>query len=611
MCGIAGIINFQQPIKAESRKEMLHLLGGLQHRGPDNAAFQSVSQMALFGSTRLRITDAFSEDADMPMDSSCGRYTIVYNGEIYNHRELRRELPDYPYKTESDTETLLAAYANWGMECLSRLEGMFAFAIFDSRTRECFFAVDPSGQKFFYYLQDKNSFVFASEIQALITDPWREKNWNFDAISEFISQRMILGGDTHIQEISRLEAGTYMILKPDGRKTIKRYYTVQVGRQDYTELSDIKNSIRDAAREACHRTFNLEVPYGHFLSGGIDSAIVTYFAREAGLDLKTYSIGFAPFQGEHFDLPSVFNEFEYSRYLADHFGTDHTEITIGADEYAEHIDSWINICGEPLDSSEAPMLMALFKNVQADHKVVFCGSGPDEAFDGYGHGAALQGIHSGNLSENYYDRFNWSFDVDLNRLLINHQDTRSNVIRKMDYYLSLYDHIDPADIMQRTQLLNLHGRCTTYEYRQMDVISMAHSIEARSPLADTGLTRAAFDFQSGLKNYNGVPKGIFKEAFRGMLPDKIIDRPKTGFPTPIEFWFSNLYEDRLQQRFYKGHPLFDLGILDEKYFRHVLAQRRPEYRSIIYRLYILAGLIERQSDNIGIKTQQNEKRYAY
>lgn len=601
MCGITGILNQQKPVEAEDFNEISHLLTALDHRGPDHNGYQKISPHGLFGSTRLRITDPKARRADMPMTSACKRYTVVYNGEIYNHRQLRAALPDYPFQTESDTETLLAGFAKWGVDCLSRLEGMFAFALYDSLTRQTVFAVDPSGQKFLYYLQDDLGFVFASEIQALITDRRRKKNWDKAGLSEFIAQRMIVGPDTHIREIKKLESGTYGVLKANGDFTLNRYYTVPIGDQTKTDIDAIKTDIKHATHAACDQTFDLDVSYGYFLSGGIDSALVTHYAKEAGLDLQTYSIGFTPFKGERFDLPSTFNEFEYSRYMAAQLESDHSEIVITPDQYATAIDQWVDICGEPLDSTEAPMLIHLFDAVPDHCKVIFCGSGPDESFDGYGHGAALGDIDPSMRSAAYYDRFNWTFSVDLDRLLPHHAETREAVIDKLDGFLSLYQ--DTAlNNMQSVQLINLHGRCTSYEYRQMDVISMRHSKEVRSPLAGTGLTKAAFDFAPELKNHNGVPKGIFKDSFRGTLPERIIDRKKEGFPTPIEFWFSAAYEDRLQAAFSANQPLFSLGIIDEEYFRDIQARRHPEYRAILYRMYLLSRLIEQQTPYIGQQT---------
>lgn len=598
MCGIAGIISNTRGLPGSSEAEIRHMIKAQAYRGPDSSAVRKIDERAMLASARLRITDAQNEAADMPMVSPCGRYTIVYNGEVYNHLAIRRSLAQYDFRTKSDTETILAAWMTWGPDCLSRFEGMFAFCIYDSREKTASLVVDPSGQKFIYYLHDRNSFVFASEIESLITDPYREKSWDMDGLKEYVSQRMIIGSDTHIREIKKLEAGTIATLKAGGQISIRRYYTIPMGDQTRRDIPAITQDIAAAIQAGCADTFHLEVSAGLLLSGGIDSSAVAHYAQQAGAGLETYSIGFKKFGGDNFGILIVFDEFDHARFMADNLNTKHHELAITPNDYCDLIDRWVAISGEPLDSSEAPMLVKLFEEAGQHHRVMFCGSGPDEAFDGYGLGKSLLNVQAADISRAYTDRFNWNFAVDLDRMMPGN-DAKDRVAAKMDGFLAPY-RAHTSDPLQLAQLINLYGRCVSYEYRQMDVISMRYGVEVRSPLADTRLTCAAFDCDPALKQHGGEDKWIYKQALRGVLPDRIVDRKKVGFPTPIEFWFTDVFEERVRDALSPQSPLFTAGLIDERYIREIQNIRDPAYRCLDYRLYLLTHLMVQQGKYIGI-----------
>ncbi|RYG61356.1 MAG: asparagine synthase (glutamine-hydrolyzing) [Alphaproteobacteria bacterium] len=589
MCGIVASFSKHGP---PTGAEVAHLLQAQYHRGPDHQTWQTVGPHAALGSVRLSITDAHNPLANMPLTSACGRYVVVFNGEIYNHASLRPQLT-YPFQTHSDTETLLAAFIEWGEAMLPRLHGMFAFVIYDKHTQQAFCAADPTGQKTLYYYQDTDVLLLTSEIEPLISNPHRSKSWNVPALREFIAQRMINGTHTHIAEISKFEPGTSMWVSPQGTQNPTRYHTYTIGDETNANIPEICQHIASTTEAACTETFNLEVPYGHLLSGGIDSSIVTHYAKAHGLSLSTYSIGFTPFQGDTHGIPSTFNEFDHSRFIANHLGTQHTEITLTPREYRHNIDKWIAICGEPLESAEAPMLVKLFETIAPNHKVIFSGSGPDEAFDGYGYGQALSSTAPDDIAAAYYDTFHWSFGIDLNQAIPGHASVRQAVIARINAQLAPY-RAHTSNPLQLTQLINLHNRLATYEFRQLDTLSMRHGIEVRSPLANTSLYTAAFNFNPALKAHNGIPKYIFKESMRGILPNRVIDRPKEGFPTPIQFWFSNEFEDCLTEVMRPTSLLFTLKLLDEPYMRSVYASAQTDQRYFFYRLYCLHKLLERQ-----------------
>ncbi|WP_437608783.1 asparagine synthase (glutamine-hydrolyzing) [Sorangium sp. So ce834] len=595
MCSIAGIFNKKRPIAAAQHDEMASLLEAMHHRGPDARGALQCASWALLGSNRLRITDAGNPGADMPLTSIDGRLAIVYNGEIYNHRDLRERLSGFPFRTASDTEVILAAYEAWGLACLERLEGMFAFALFDSATQTGFIACDPTGQKTVYLWEDDDALVFASEIDPLIKDPYRRKDWDLDGLAEFTAHRFILGSGTHVRQIRKLESGTWLARTPERQET-GRFYRIPRGDLSRTDVPAIKQEINEAVVDGCRRTFDLEVPYGLLLSGGIDSTAVLAAARRAGLEMRTFSIGFRPTGQLLPRSASVFDEFAYSRELARQLSSKHTEITLSDTDYCAYLDRWIAIAGEPLGSQEAPCLIRLFEEAGREARVIFSGSGPDEIFDGYSYGRAMADVPLSALAERYDATFRWCGTADLGRLMPHHDAARMTTAKYREI-LSLYRDW-PLDSLQAVQLLHFHGRLVVYEFRQMDLISMRHSVEARSPLASTGLVRSAFAFQSKLKQLDGHEKGIYKQALAALVPPVIASRKKQGFPIPAEMWFSRPFLERAAILFEPGCVLSGTGLIDQRTLRRLWEDPDPATRNLFSRLYTAEGILRRQAPHL-------------
>lgn len=594
MCAIAGVINFAKKADEYEKKEVRRMLDCMTHRGPDYSGTESVDHRGVLGSNRLCITDPDNKEAHMPMYSNDRSCCIVFNGEIYNHKGLRKHLTGYPFRTRSDTEVILAAYQAWGKECVDRFEGMFAFCLYDFKTKSFFFAIDPSGQKPLYYLIDEHALVFASEIEALIFNNHRKKTWDVYGIAEAVAVRYTIGADTHVKEIKKLRSGHWMICNEQGIR-IHQYYTVPIGDQARSDSAAITRDIAETVHAGCTETFDLEVPYGMLLSGGVDSSSVLAEACKAHIPMNTFSIGFQPLEGETFGERSIFDEFAYSRLIARTFGTRHTEIVINSHEYFHYLKQWIDIMGEPLGSQEAVCLCKLFGTVKETCRVIFCGSGPDEVFDGYANGYFLAnkpGVTPENITSHYYDSFLWLFDVQPDHLMPG-IDVRSRVIAKLEDFLEPY-RSRVEDVLQLTQLINFHGRCVSYEYRQMDTISLANSVEVRTPLADRRVTAAAFNCAPGLKNMNGDEKWIFKQAMKRLLPDTITSRKKAPFPIPKELWFTEEYETMVAPLLDDQSPLFQLDILDKDYVRFAWASGNPNMRNVFYRLLVINRVMEKQ-----------------
>ncbi|WP_437577053.1 asparagine synthase (glutamine-hydrolyzing) [Sorangium sp. So ce887] len=595
MCSIAGIFNKKRPIAAAQHDEMALLLDAMHHRGPDARGALQCASWALLGSNRLRITDAGNPGADMPLTSIDGRLAIVYNGEIYNHRDLRRRLSGFRFRTASDTEVILAAYEAWGLACLERLEGMFAFALFDNATQTGVIACDPTGQKTVYLWEDDDALVFASEIDPLVKNPYRRKDWDLEGLAEFTAHRFILGSATHIRQIRKLESGTWLKRTPE-RQEAGRFYRIPRGDLSRIDVPAVQQEIRDAVVDGCRNTFDLEVPYGLLLSGGIDSTAVLAAARRAGLPMKTFSIGFRPTGQLLPRSTSVFDEFAYSRELARELSTEHTEITLSDADYCAYLDRWIAIAGEPLGSQEAPCLIRLFEEAGRETRVIFSGSGPDEIFDGYSYGQAMADVPLSELAERYYATFRWSGTTDLGQLMPHHDAARLTT-GKYREILSLYRDW-PLDSLQAVQLLHFHGRLAVYEFRQMDLISMRHSVEARSPLASAGVVRSAFDFHSRLKQLGGHEKGIYKQALADLVPPVIASRKKQGFPIPGEMWFSRPFVERAAILFDPGCVLSSTGLIDRRYLKRLWEDPDPATRNLFSRLYTAEGILRRQAPHL-------------
>jgi len=614
MCGIAGIISKQHVLTGENHLEVNHLLKDMKHRGPDASDMRACSSQVILGSNRLAITDAHNSMANMPFSSPHNpKLTIVFNGEIYNFKALRQELSQYhKFNTRSDTEVLLAAFEQWGKACLDKLEGMFAFAIHDASKDSVFLATDPTGQKPIYYYEDDNDIIFSSEMEPLINNPnqSRKKTWNLHGMREFLTHRYIFGEETHINEIKKIDAGCSLeVLK--GKKNLERYYVVPIGDQEANTISTIQQNIREAVIKGSEQTLGiekgdqqyaieqqgLEVPYGILFSGGIDSTSVLAVAKDCGLTPDTYSVGFEKGQSPHQGSEAVFNEFEYSQPLSKHYQTQHQQISLSSAEYCDLLDEFVDMTGEPLGSQEGPCLVKLFEAAQQNKKVILTGAGPDELFDGYSYSQMVDCEDLECLPEAYFDKLTWLGPVDIDKLMPR-SDLKKRLTQKYKDTLALYTNkIDSP--LQAVQLLLFHGRLPNHEFRQMDVIGMRNSVEARSPLVNRALIEAAFNFDPKLKQFNGVEKGIFKEAMRGLVPNAVVDRKKQGFPVPQEIWFSEAFEARVKNTVLSPAALISsIGLVDKDYMLDIWENKNPAYRNVFSRLYMLERMLSRQSQYV-------------
>ncbi|OLC28321.1 MAG: asparagine synthase (glutamine-hydrolyzing) [Armatimonadetes bacterium 13_1_40CM_64_14] len=535
------------------------MCAALIHRGPDDEGCY-VGQGVGLGMRRLSIIDLAG--GHQPLCNEDGSVWVVFNGEIYNFRELRHELEGrgHRFTTETDTETIVHLYEEYGPHCVTRLRGMFAFALWDARRQQVVLARDRLGIKPLYYAEASGRLVFASELKAILQLPGIERRLNWYAVQHLFTWLTTPAADSILEGIRKLEPGHILIARYGGAPLLERYWDVR-SEPDYGHSEGyFVERLRELLHEAVRLHLVSDVPLGAFLSGGIDSSsVVAMMARAGSRPVKTFSIGFAD---------QDYSELHYARLIANAFGTDHHELVLEPD-VIEDLDELTWFLDEPFgDSSAIPTYMV--SKLAAQHvTVVLSGDGGDELFAGYDRylveererrlrfipdplRGALRtmttllppGLRGRNFlqhillpyPERYLDAIalfgeakqRALFRPDVLELVAGHDPWAATARRLSD---------GDGHWLSALQDLDLHTYLPLDILTKVDRMSMAHSIEARPPLLDHKLVEFAATIPPELKLHEGVTKGIFKRAVRGILPDQVIDRPKRGFAIPLGRWF--------------------------------------------------------------------------
>lgn len=574
----------------------------LRHRGPDAFGLMRCGERVLIASNRLAITDPANREADMPFRTRCGSVSLVFNGEIYNHRQLRGELStEYDFVTNCDTEVLAAAYLRWGVRMLERFDAMFSFFLYDHRDDSVLAAVDPLGQKPLYYFVSDDVLLFSSEALPLIENPHRCKTLDDSALREAVARRFIIGEETHLKELRKLPGGHLLRIR-DGRLRKERYFTMPIGDQHDADVPAVARRLREALIAQVELMSKIEVPSGLLLSGGIDSSSVLYALSKSVERPRTFSIGFEPAEGRTFEASFGADEFEFSSLVAEFFGAKHSNHRISRLEYFEAFERWIDRMGEPMCFMDAPALMWLVAQASNECRVLFAGSGPDEMLDGYSHydglpyGVSIErraGHEPRAVTETYFDTELRLYGVELERLIPS-DSPRSAVVEKLWQSIAPYRELGLTG-QQLTQLLMVHSRLMFYEYAQLDRITMASSVETRCPYAQRMMLCAMFSFAPHLKAHDDKEKFILKLAFAEHLPQRITARKKAPFPMPMQYFFSDTYEQRVEETLVPEAPLFSRGIVSLPYVRELWRSEDPNHRPVFARLYMLNRMLMAQS----------------
>lgn len=571
MCGINGIYNIRKLSQPEELLREMNLTS--KHRGPDYTGSYA-DQDVVLGHNRLSIID-LEASSNQPFVSEDGNLVLVFNGEIYNYREIRNILaPKYNFKTEGDTEVVLAAYQKWGPACLNHFNGMFAMAIWDKTKRELFLSRDRLGIKPLYYYDNLEQFAFSSEIRSLLTLPFLEKKINEDALVDYLRYGTVHAPRTMINGIRMLMPGHYCLLNEDGIK-ISQYWNINVhhSTESYNQNYDqVKNRTKELFFESVSRRLVSDVPFGAFLSGGIDSsAIVGAMSSVSDQKIDTFSVTFAE---------EAFSEAKYAKIIAKKFNTSHHEIKLTPEDFLKDLPEAVASIDHP--SMDGPNSFVISKATkQAGVTVALSGLGGDELFGGYdifkrayslldkkwmmsfplmfrkGLGSGLKLIKPGIASDKikktitskylelpyYYPINREILDDEKIHYLLNFHNYPDNAVHEiLQHGIGIGSSGAKVPFLSRVSYAEINTYMQNVLLRDTDQMSMAHALEVRVPFLDHKLVEYIYGIRDDFK-YPSTPKKLLIDSLGDLLPDEIVNRPKMGFTFPWEIWLKNELKD--------------------------------------------------------------------
>ncbi|HIA06669.1 MAG TPA: asparagine synthase (glutamine-hydrolyzing) [Flavobacteriales bacterium] len=569
MCGIAGFYTKSDLDRGATIGSMLDVMA---YRGPDDRNTADIDQVT-FGHLRLSIIDL--ANGKQPMVSPDGRYTLIFNGEIYNYVELKQELvgKGHAISTSSDTEVLLHMYMEYGAEMLDQLNGMFALAIYDKQDKELFVARDHFGVKPFYFHQSEGVFVFASEIKSLLQFPGVKAEVDQKSLYEYLTFQMVLNRHTLFQNIQKLNPASYLIIKDGKVVEKKRYWDVNFTIDTETKEEDYADELLSLIEDSISIQTRSDVPFGAHLSGGLDSSIVSTLAcKYQDGEFKTFTGGFKE--------DKIYDETNYARLVSDAIGSKHYEIFPTSTDFAGLFEKLVYHMDEPAAGPGLFPQYMVSKLASEEVKVVLGGQGGDEVFGGYARYAVAyleqclkgaifetqeEGQHVVTLSsiiphmsvlkeytpmikdqfksgmfdamdKRYYNLIDRSPNLDLifSKELLSERD-EDDIFNK---FSSIFNHPDTVSYF---------NKMTHYDMRTLlpallhveDRVSMAVSLESRVPLLDKRLIELAAKMPPTMKFAGGKTKYMLLKAVKDIVPKEIIDRKdKMGFPTPFNDWIA-------------------------------------------------------------------------
>jgi asparagine synthase (glutamine-hydrolysing) len=615
MCGISGIFDLSgNPINRELLERMTSII---RHRGPDGDG-RFVDHEVGLGHRRLSIIDVGG--GGQPIGNEDGKLQIVFNGEIYNFIELRKELQAFghTFKTKSDTEVIIHAYEQWGADCVKRFNGMFAFAIWDERKREVFFARDHLGIKPLYYVQIGNRLLFSSEIKALLQDPECPREIDLDALAELLTFRCVPSPKTLFKRIFKLRPGHHMLATRNGLQ-ISRFWNWVPGQRRQGSEPALVEEYQTLLEDAVRLQLRSDVPLGLFLSSGVDSGVLlAIMSQFASGSVQTFTIGFEEGEGT--------NEIDDARELARQFGADHYSMTVTPQDYVHYYERYMMDLEEPVGHEAAPAFHFVSNITSKRVKVALTGQGADEPWAGYDRykGVKLSGIYSRlpkfitndlahligkmpgrmerlkrgltSLAEpdmltrftKVYSFFNADMKAHLYKGVLKQQFD-------VDHYGTRHAlaalQADVQGLDPLTQMLYIDTRANLPDDLLMvgDKTAMANSLEVRVPFLDYRLVEFIESLPPHLKLKGFTGKYLHKKACGKWLSKEVVHRKKKGFANPIEKWF------RVRMRPFVEDCLLgadsSMGrYFDQKYIRRILEldrEGKEQYRRHIYLLVSL------------------------
>ncbi|MBL0740265.1 asparagine synthase (glutamine-hydrolyzing) [Chryseolinea lacunae] len=602
MCGITGIFAFNLVGKF-NKIHITNATMALQKRGPD---FQDIylDDWVGLGHRRLSIIDT-RDVANQPMWDGTKRYCIVFNGEIFNYRELRTalEAKGISFSTQSDTEVLLKLYIHEKEQCLSKLNGFFAFCVYDRVEQTFFVARDRYGIKPLLYVFDEDKFLFASEMKSIVQFGI-DRTLDHTSLYTYLQLNYIPGPDTIFKSVKKLLPGHYIKVSRQ-KMEAARYYDIPYNReqaeQNKMSYADAKEKFKELLEASVKRRLVADVPLGAFLSGGIDSSVVSALASKHKPDLHTFSIGF---RDEKF-----FDETEYARLVAKRLNTKHTVFSLTNNDLYAHVHSILDYIDEPFADSSAIAVYILSKETRKHATVALSGDGADEMFAGYNKHAAFRQITNTGWKENMVGALGPLWKA----LPKSRSGKFTNVVRQLSRFsegmkLSSKDRYwqwagyagkDEALNMFQPELRATLGLAEFASRQQnilrhlpekenindilltdmqlvlpddmltkVDLMSMAHGLEVRVPFLDYEVVNFAFSLPVEYKINPDLRKRIVQDAFRDVLPEELYNRPKKGFEVPLLKWFrsdmkSLITDDLLSKELILEQGIFDYSVIEK------------------------------------------------
>jgi asparagine synthase (glutamine-hydrolysing) len=613
MCGIVGFVESTPRDRREAAEVLARMNGTIVHRGPDDAgAF--VDGSAALAMRRLSIVDL--EGGRQPISTADGRFTIVYNGEVYNFRELRQELEGrgHRFRTRSDTEVILRAYEQFGASCVDHLRGMFAFAVWDARERTLFLARDRVGIKPLYVAAlPGGGLAFGSELKALVEHPEVGRDVDPRAVDAYLAFGYVPDSMAIFSGVSKLPPGHRMTWR-DGHASVSRYWDFAYEPAEERPVDEYLEELRALVDEAVRIRMIAEVPLGAFLSGGIDSStVVGTMARHSTRPVKTFSIGFRE---------DSYDELKFARVAAARFGTEHHEFVV-TPEICRIVDELVWHFDEPFaDSSAIPTYM-VSKLARNHVTVALSGDGGDELFAGYtryaidrdrsGYARIPRAFRQGvmrpvaarlphgapgrnfvyNVSLDPVDRYLDSVatfsSLQRRSLYAGAFRERLDGPRAVDQARALASRVASGDALDRLLYVDSKTYLPGDILTKVDRMSMAVSLEARVPLLDHKLVEFVGRIPSSLKLRGGETKHVLKRAVRGLVPDEILDRPKQGFGVPIAEWLNAELRDEIRDALTdptaRGRGIVDPAHVDVLLDEH--ARGRRDHSTQLWTLFML------------------------
>lgn len=591
MCGICGMVTKDgRPADQMTLERMADMI---VHRGPDDAGLHFDNHVGL-GFRRLSIIDL--EGGHQPLSNEDGSIWIVFNGEIYNYKEIRRWLVDrgHQFKTEADTEVIIHLYEEKGPDCVKDLRGMFGFSIWDANKNLVMLARDHFGIKPVYYTETTDTIAFGSEIKSLLAVPGVQREVNKESFWNYLTFQYAPDPLTMFKGIYKLPAAHYLIIK-DGKTSLTKYWEVKF-EEGNQPLSYYVERTQEILRNSVKAHMNSDVPRGAFLSSGVDSSAIVALLKELE-QVKTFTVGFEGAGGQ--------SEIEYARETARILGTEHRDTIITAQEYMDVLPKLMHYQDEPVADPAAIALYFVAELASKYITVVLSGEGADEVFGGYtiyreplslrmfDHIPPSLRHSLGGFAENYLpegmkgrsflmrgsktvqERFvgnAFIFGEAMKEQFVRFNPDQLGYRRPMDITGAYYDRVSKYDDVTKMQYLDFHTWLTGDILMKADKMTMANSLELRVPFLDKEVFEFASKIPMQYRMMNGTTKYVMREAVKGILPREVAERPKLGFPVPTRNW--------LRKEFYNwAREIIDASPVDDLINKQFVLQLLEDHKN--------------------------------